>query len=272
MTPRLLVLVVVLVLAQLLGVAESYYWGQDTYSTTGVSAYTWGKGAPQSTVCQENSVSLSSCSLWKSTCACDVTAGVCDYGCCCDADCSSAQQSRFGSVGTCPVSSSSNTVPLCYSSVELYKINPRLPLGGQPTAEAAVADALCVYKYNYATKGEYYTTAAVQDSVVFQRPTGQKTYSYGDVASTTVTIDGDFDKGDRVAWFLLKSGNLVPFQTGYFSLPAPDFSGRCNDNNYANFEQPVKPTKCNRVISDFSGTQCTNALSVARIKAQYIAK
>jgi len=84
------------------------------------------------------------------------------------------------------VSYSANNVPLCYSSVELYKINPRLPLGGQPTAEAAVADALCVTKYNYATKGEFYTTADVQDSVIFQQSKGQKDYSYGDVTPTTV--------------------------------------------------------------------------------------
>ena len=38
----------------------------------------------------------------------------------------------------------------CYSSNELYGVNPREPLGGQPTAHEAVGDALCVVQKNTA--------------------------------------------------------------------------------------------------------------------------
>ena len=177
-----------LVLSQVL-VVWGYYYGYGETSYPGITSqgtYTWSSAFPQSCSCMENGVTLSTCRLFRCTCACDLTAKVCDYGCCCDPDCSSDQLTRFRSSGSCPVSYSANNVPLCYSSVELYKINPRLPLGGQPTAEAAVADALCVTKYNYATKGEFYTTADVQDSVIFQQSKGQKDYSYGDVAPTAV--------------------------------------------------------------------------------------
>jgi len=180
-------LLLFLLWSHLMTLAWGYYFSDTTYSTGSSASYTWSSAFPQSCTCMENAVTKSSCSLFRCNCACDLTAQVCDYGCCCDPDCSSEQLSRFQTLGGCPVSSSSNTVPLCYSSVELYKINPRLPLSGQPTAEAAVADALCVSKYNYATKGEYYTTAEVQDSVIFQQSKGQKDYVYGDVSPLAVS-------------------------------------------------------------------------------------
>ena len=48
-------------------------------------------GYPQGCECVETGVSAENCNLFKCTCVCDVTAGVCDYGCCCDPDCSSDQ-------------------------------------------------------------------------------------------------------------------------------------------------------------------------------------
>ena len=183
------IIITLLIWAHLLVMAMGYYFtSSNTYTVPSANSYAWSASYPQSCTCMENAVSKTSCSLFRCTCSCDITAGVCDYGCCCDPDCSTSQQARFGTIGTCPVSYSANEVPLCYSSVELYKINPRLPLGGQPTAEAAVAGALCVSKYNYATKGEYYTSANTQDSSIFQQSKGQKTYSYGDISPTTVRI------------------------------------------------------------------------------------
>lgn len=41
---------------------------------------------------------------------------------------------------------------LCYSSVQLYGINPKGPIGGKSTSEAAVGQALCVEKYNTAIR------------------------------------------------------------------------------------------------------------------------
>lgn len=175
-----------LVLVQMLMAVDGYYFSGSTYSVSASNAYTLTDAFPQSCTCMENAVSKKTCSLFRCTCACDITAGVCDYGCCCDPDCGSDQLTRFEAVSTCPVSYSASNVPLCYSSVELYKINPRLPLGGQPTAEAAVAGALCISKYNYATKAEYYNTAATQDSAIFQQSKGQKAYSFGDASTATV--------------------------------------------------------------------------------------
>ena len=48
-------------------------------------------GYPQSCECVENDVTRKDCAKFKCLCACDVNAGVCDYGCCGDPDCSSDQ-------------------------------------------------------------------------------------------------------------------------------------------------------------------------------------
>lgn len=99
-----------------------------------------------------------------------MTAGVCDYGCCCDPDCSSdqvcinflrpsiafltskyAQISRFEELDACAFegSSSSDTITFCYDSSELYGVNPRAPMGGGSAATEGLSRALCVEKKNY---------------------------------------------------------------------------------------------------------------------------
>jgi hypothetical protein len=42
------------------------------------------------------------------------------------------------------------TSQFCYSSVNLYTVNPETPMTTLPTAENGVGGALCVEKTNYA--------------------------------------------------------------------------------------------------------------------------
>jgi hypothetical protein len=115
--------------------------------------YSWGRGYPQSCECKESNVQLSSCDLFACTCTCDVTAGVCDYSCCCDPDCSSTQIARFNTLDVClPEGGEQDEVEECYSSTQLYKINGRERLGGDTTAQSAVGEALCIQKKNYVFK------------------------------------------------------------------------------------------------------------------------
>lgn len=61
------------------------------------------------------------------------------------------QKSRFSSLDACASEGVEITsIQHCYSSVELYGVNPREPLGGQPTAHDAVGQALCVVQKNTA--------------------------------------------------------------------------------------------------------------------------
>ena len=90
------------------------------------TAYTWGKGYPQSCVCAETNVASNLCDQFKCKCTCDKTAGKCDYSCCCDPDCTSDQISRFQALDAClPEGGTPDTEKMCYNTQELEKVNPR---------------------------------------------------------------------------------------------------------------------------------------------------
>lgn len=54
-------------------------------------SYTWGKQVPQSCTCKQTGATPATCSYFVCSCTCDLQAGICDYGCCCDPDCSPDQ-------------------------------------------------------------------------------------------------------------------------------------------------------------------------------------
>lgn len=59
----------------------------STYDILPADKYTWDKSYPQSCECKQDGATKSTCDYFACTCACDITAGVCDYNCCCDVDC-----------------------------------------------------------------------------------------------------------------------------------------------------------------------------------------
>jgi hypothetical protein len=63
----------------------------EFYTASSSDAYTWNRGYPQSCTCAQGGVLKTTCDMFRCSCICDVTAGVCDYNCCCDVDCSSEQ-------------------------------------------------------------------------------------------------------------------------------------------------------------------------------------
>ena len=65
-----------------------------SYPVNPSQGYVWGK-VPQSCTCEENGATPSDCAYFQCTCTCDLHAGNCDYGCCCDPDCSEAQVRLF---------------------------------------------------------------------------------------------------------------------------------------------------------------------------------
>jgi hypothetical protein len=143
-------------------------------------------GYPIACACAEDGVTTEECNLFQCACSCDVTSGVCDYNCCCDPDCSAEQKTRFAEVGCAAEGYSPDKTQLCYDSLELYKINPKLPLGGEPTTEASVGGALCVEKYNGATEIDYFTDTSVQSTDIFTVAAGKKDYYYGDSFQNSV--------------------------------------------------------------------------------------
>lgn len=206
----------------------------DFYSASASSqVYQWSSEYPQSCSCAETNTPSSSCSLFKCDCTCDMTAGKCDYNCCCDPDCSSSQIARFKSLGICaPQGGTPDTTRLCYKSLELAAVNPKVPMGGESAIEVAVGQVLCVEQMNTFLAGEFYEDVDVQNpSTIFALPAGSKTHTYTDVP-VTYTADPVYDQGDPISVSSPNSSTAGPLR-----LPHSDFSGNCNDWSLGLFEE-----------------------------------
>lgn len=92
--------------------------------------------------------------------------------------------------------------------------------------------------------------------------------------SIQASVDSDYDQNDTIsAFYSSVSGSYVSLGTtiagGAVWMPRADYSGTCNDGNYAEFENPVaaQDNACVRqmstVASDFSA-QCSHSLSVGQ--------
>ncbi len=85
------IIVVIVIILQCFSVIATT--SDKFYDLSNQPGYMWDRVYPQSCECAESGVSLSSCDLFKCKCICDVTAGKCDFNCCCDPDCTSDQVS-----------------------------------------------------------------------------------------------------------------------------------------------------------------------------------
>eukprot|EP01035_Chromulina_nebulosa_P017563 gene17563-23129_t len=196
-------------------------YSSSYYSIDTSEIYKWKGAYPQSCICKENGATLATCSLFECTCLCDLTAAVCDYNCCCDPDCSSYQIARFKTLDVCSTEGiEGDTTTLCYSSSDLTKINPRVPLSGENTATQAVSEALCVVKTNYAFKNDYYTNIGLQSEAIFNTNNGQKTYSYIESQPLTYTRENYYDQNDTItAYYNISSNNILDLVASAAALP-----------------------------------------------------
>lgn len=237
------------------------------YSISGSSAYRWKGSYPQSCECMETGVSISQCTYFRCTCTCDINAGKCDYGCCCDPDCSSDQKTRFNSLKTCLPEGYQTDLSgsgLCYSSTELAAINPRLPLVGiESTAKTAVDEALCIQVKNFALPGVYYTDVDTKSNTIFSETDGKKKYSYVEDSTSLIAYasDANYDQNDTIPAFLSSSPGW-----GLWRLPLADYTGTCNGNQLVRYEVPVQAVQCVQdvttpIVSVFTA-QCTQHWSI----------
>jgi len=239
----------------------------DLMSPDPTLAYSWDRGYPQACHCIETGVTNAECVVFKCDCTCDLTAGSCDYNCCCDPDCSQAQVEHFENDNDfCEVSGSGPASEnLCYSTSELQKVNPRSPVGGSSTTANAVDDLLCVTKVNREYKGDFYDAPTWRGSSVFSTAEGQKSFDYSDDI-LTVNADMSYDKNDTIPIFYNSSEGDTILMDGYFALPVADFSGYCNDNNHARFQVSEYDQVCRRKVIVDKGNEvfsqiCKNELS-----------
>ena len=77
-----------------------------------------------------------------------------------------------------------------------------------------------------------------------------------------------FDCNDSIAAFTNTTDfGLISNGPGLFQIPSPDFSGFCNDNNYAKFENKIDIESCSRVLSkneDKFASQCESFYSISK--------
>ena len=93
-----------------------------------------------------------------------------------------------------------------------------------------------------------------------------------------MTRDPNYDQNDSIAAFSNSSlYGLVSSGSGYFQIPIPDFSGKCNDNNFVKFEKNLIPRSCIRDLTFASNSsfnrQCSAGFSMSKyVQNLYIAR
>jgi len=155
-------------------------------------------------------------------------------------------------------------VEYCYSSTQLYGVNPHAPLEGDPSLQLSLGSALCVSKKNNAYQGNYLATTLPQDSSVFSESRAQKAFSFlPQSAGPASSRDTHWDQNDTIPVFYNESGRLLSSGQGVLQLPQADFAGLCNDNNPVQFENNVVDSRClRRVAAEDFAEQCEAATRI----------
>ena len=178
------------------------------YEFDWADVYSLERKMPQGCTCAAGGVSKSNCKVFDCGCTCDLTAGGCDYNCCCDPDCTDAEVSRFeASEAGCILHEEEPDFQKCYN---VEGINERYPMAYTGTARGSIDQLLCVAIDNSDVKGNYYEDPGIyeDDSTVFDDDRGQKIYAYTDVIP-----GGSSDRGSSTvcALFTLPFHKLAPF-------------------------------------------------------------
>ncbi|KAG5192032.1 hypothetical protein JKP88DRAFT_204591 [Tribonema minus] len=196
--------------------------------------YTWSAQYPQSCTCELNVDANSACPLFNCDCICDITAGKCDYNCCCDQECSNDQIARFQALDTClPEGPGPSSTVYCYDKGQLVSVNPWGPLSAADTAQAALDNLLCVQKDNSPSKGQFYEDPGLLSAAAISTAEGTKFTSYGTAITAAAgrgPTEGDaiYDQGDRIPAAFVSAGGGAGLQAaygGYFPAPGPDSAG-----------------------------------------------
>lgn len=208
-------------------------------------------------------------------CVCDVTKGVCDYQCCCDSDCTTAQQEAFkldGTTLTCklPKYRLINTLKcVAKSEVTLSYVIPWN--AGLKTEISDANNAFCVY-YDHSpvvSNTQYYN--AKTDLTQTQVDTEVKTVQQSSLRRKTLfatsydatTTVQEPTTGYRASNKLkeLFSADATTFSArGEFTIPSGVFSSLCDDTEAVTYLKPMK-RECYRRITSLAAS-CAAELDI----------
>ena len=78
---------------------------------------------PHGCTCADSS---SPCTRFDCPCTCNLLAGQCDAGCCCDPDCSAVEVASYANSQAClPTGSQNKTIVRCVDSTAIVAVNPK---------------------------------------------------------------------------------------------------------------------------------------------------
>ncbi|CEO96890.1 Tectonic domain-containing protein [Plasmodiophora brassicae] len=190
------------------------------------------------------------------TCTCDLTYSVCDFGCSCDPDCTTAEQALFSSVT--PSGAVQASVPMCVDS-NLVAVNKRASL-----SYTFVDNLICVQSVNNPSLGTFYTsppsavTSSQFDALESATP---YLFSKASPTATPVPATSNYLVGSPIVAGRSVSGGLVSQGYGFLSIPGPSATFECDDAQFALFGQATQ-TRCQRTLTSLASS-CTTYLNPA---------
>mmetsp|Transcript_14442 Transcript_14442/g.47209 ORF Transcript_14442/g.47209 Transcript_14442/m.47209 type:complete len:250 (-) Transcript_14442:1743-2492(-) len=166
------------------------------------NAHFLGRKMPPSCACRKSGDSDAECVQFDCSCLCDLTAGMCDFNCCCDDECSQEQKNRFDVLNACIHEGQFDRELIkCYSTKEVDRVNPKFPLAAKSLARGSVDRMLCVRYDNSDFQGEFYHDPGLPGSSSFESTFGQNEYDYAQWkqnALASYATDKTYDFGDSV--------------------------------------------------------------------------
>eukprot|EP00618_Florenciella_parvula_P017385 CAMPEP_0119503752 /NCGR_PEP_ID=MMETSP1344-20130328/24819_1 /TAXON_ID=236787 /ORGANISM="Florenciella parvula, Strain CCMP2471" /LENGTH=703 /DNA_ID=CAMNT_0007540073 /DNA_START=55 /DNA_END=2166 /DNA_ORIENTATION=- len=238
------------------------------YSVNTADAYALDRKLPHGCKCKESGVSDANCDLFECSCACDMTAGQCDWNCCCDRECTDDQVARFEAIDSClPEGAASHEITKCYNDAELETINPRYPMTTKKSLDSAVDDMMCIVYDNSDVKGEFYDDPGYpSSSSIFDESAGSKSYDYEGMVTDSSIIpfsSSQYDVGTVLPAAHKKGAGMHAAYGGFFPVPTAGVDGQCVESSYATFMSPVRDSTCLRVTDDLQAT-CESVFDAGR--------
>lgn len=172
-----------------------------------------------------------------SGCTCDLTGNGCDVNCCCDTDCSNADQQAFTE---CKDTDINRDDRVCLSNAILFTFRQNTNFRTQTSGSGL----FCIIRDNYESRNFYNDVQNASTSEEFSNLKSQSTsavYDYNSGQTDQTTTASPYKVGDPVR---LVFDNGV---RGFLSLPRPLFGSECDDNNPAGYREN-NSTECSRTI------------------------
>ncbi|CAH3172419.1 unnamed protein product [Porites lobata] len=179
----------------------------------------------------------------SSGCTCDLTGNGCDVNCCCDPDCTSADQQAFTE---CKDTDTNHDDRVCLSNAALFTFRQNT----QFKTETTGSGLFCIIRDNYESRNFYNDVQTASTSEEFSNLKSQSVsavYDYRSEGTGQTTAASSYKVGDPVLLC------LTMVQKDSLSFFKPLFGSECNDNNrqvylFTAFCQPLTWTSSRKSV------------------------